>query len=135
MLDRIEGEQQVRRPPWAKWDYSLFSGGPGVLVRSKPYWWETPAGVACLMRPGDVEPIENLEIAGRRWIASRVAWKWKFTKRPLPATPEEVARVLGLTAPMSRDGEIAVAGLIREQGIGENEEMAPGFRGPDEWYA
>ena len=136
VVETIEGKGLVRQVPrMSGWDHESFCGGPGVVVRAKPYWWRPPESITWTSEIGDVEPITNIEVAGRRWIASRLAWKWKFTGRPLPATPADVAAALELKAPMSRDGEIAVSGLIREQEMTGREEMAPGFRGPDEWYA
>ena len=137
LLEKIEGESFVRVPPRnSNLRYDHFCGAPGVIVRGKPYWCDLSADrIRGLMSPRDLEPITNVEIAVRRWIASRVAWRLDAGKRPLPATVGEVAAVLELKAPMSRDGEIAVAGLICEQGMTGREEMAPGFRGPDEWYA
>jgi hypothetical protein len=134
-LAQIEGEPDLReRPLMTTWEATRLCGAPGVLVRATPYWWKAPAGTRSTSVTDDLEPIANRAIAGRRWIASRVAWKWRFAKVALPATAREVASVLGLTAPLSRDGEIAVSGLIREGEIRSNEDLAPGFRGPDEWY-
>lgn len=134
-LDPLAGEQHVRRAPLMKDKDSQFCGAPGVFVRGKPYWWECPAGTEGLLSAKDLEPVENLMIAGRRWIASRVARHWTITRRPLPETPQDVASTLKLKTPLSRDGEIAIAGLIREQELSGNHELAPGFRGPDAWYA
>lgn len=134
-LDPLEGERHVRCAARVKDHNSRFCGAPGVFVRGKPYWWECLAGVEGLLKATDLEPVENLVVAGRRWIAARVAWHWTVTARPLPATPQEVASTLKLQTPLSRDGEIAIAGLIREQTITANHELAPGFRGPDAWYS
>ena len=134
-LASLEGERHVRCPPLIKDHISEFCGAPGVFVRGKPYWWDCPEGVEGLLKAKNLEPVENLAIAGRRWIASRVAWKWKFTRTSLPRTPLEVASALKLQTPLSRDGEIAIAGLIREQTITAHHELAPGFRGPDAWYS
>src|SRR5688572_10886061 len=126
---------RTSRPLLSTWDCWGTCGGPGVLVRNKPYWWTPKGRFRWTLAPRDLEQITNPRIAGRRWIASRVAWRWQSMKRPPPATPDEVATALGLKAPLSRDGEIAVCGLIREAALQTNEDLAPGFLGPDEWYA
>jgi hypothetical protein len=136
-IDPIDGERHFRSPPKQDDRDSHTCGVPGVLVSGKPYWWAVPQGVIGLGAQPDFERIDDVIIAGRRWIASRVArtWEGTFTRTALPRTPQEVASALKLEAPLSRDGEIAIAGLIREQDISENLDRAPGFRGPDAWYA
>lgn len=132
-LESLEGTRWRRvRPMMSAWVASPAAGAPGVLVRATPYWWRAPAGVGASAATADgVEAIDDLEVAARRWIASQVASELR--NRPLPATPPAIASVLGVTGPLTADGEIALGGLLLESSL-PADDRAPGFRGPDAWY-
>lgn len=133
VLDGIEGQRWVRPvPDRVSWVSSPATGAPGVLVRAVPYTESAPPGtVATSAAAGEIEPVGDLEIAARRWIASQVAAELRG--RPLPATAAGIASALGVTGSLSRDGEIAIGGLLLESSLGEDDRV-PGFRGPDAWY-
>ena len=133
VVESIEGERWVRpRPDRQSWISSPATGAPGVLVRTDPLGRKAPPGTIATILPADeIEPIDDLEIAGRRWIASQVASELRG--RPLPATTSGIAAALGVAGPLSRDGEIAVGALLLESGLPEDD-RAPGFRGPDDWF-
>ncbi|HEU5059809.1 MAG TPA: hypothetical protein VFU21_24930, partial [Kofleriaceae bacterium] len=120
------------KPRMSAWTASPAGGAPGVLLRATPYWWKGPAGVSAAMVGEDqVEEIADLEVAGRRWIASQVASDLRG--KPLPATPPAIAAALGVRQPLSRDGEIAITALMLESAM-EPDDRPPGFRGPDAWF-
>ena len=132
-LGAVEGRRWLRMPPRAsEWDWSPFCGGPGVLVADAPYWFAGPAGADwTAVDPAALEPVGDLEVAARRWIASRAAFDLRAG--PLPDTPAGIATAIGITE-LAPDGEIALAGLLRERSLADDGRLAPGFRGPDEWY-
>lgn len=71
-------------------------------------------------------------ICWRRWIASRVAWACCDASAP---SGFDVARVrVLLENANSDDAQVALRGLSREAEV-VRDARAPGFRGPDEWFA
>jgi hypothetical protein len=135
-LDGIEGERWMREVPgFVDWRVSYHSGAPAVLVRGRPYWCPTPDGITCLTlnKYVSIEEVTALPLAMRRWIALRVAQE--FRARALPATRQAIGVALGVAGQLSRDGEIAVDALLREQTLEQAADGTPGFRGPDEWFA
>lgn len=132
-LAAVDGRRWLRMPARAsEWDWSPFCGGPGVLVADAPYWWSGPDAANWTDAAAiDLEEIGDLEVAVRRWIASRAAFDLRAAT--LPDTPAAIAAAVG-AAGLSPDGEVALAGLLRERGLDGAADRAPGFRGPDEWY-
>lgn len=133
VVDTVDGERWVRiRPRMGSWTSAQHEAAPGVLVRSAPYWWRGPAGTCTSLVSGaEVEAIDDLDLAGRRWIASQVASELRA--RPLPDTAAAIVEALGVDGPLSADGEIALAALLHERAIAPDD-RPPGFRGPDAWY-
>lgn len=85
----------------------------------------------------NLEQVDNVEVAVRRWIASRIAWQIAQQGIALPADAavSDVMTALSVNIPPSADAEIATRGLLREEReFGPSTEDVPGFRGPDEWY-
>ena len=132
-LAGIEGQRWVRpRPRLSSWMSSPATGAPGVLVRSDPYARAAPTGtLTTIVSDDEIEPIEDVELAARRWIASQVASELR--NRPLPATPRAIGSALGVSGPLTADGEIALTGLLLESSL-PADDRPPGFRGPDAWY-
>lgn len=133
-LDDIEGTRWVRvRPKERSW-FASSAGAPGVLMASCAYWLRPPLGISDVIRsnPDDVERIADLEVAARRWLTLRIAERLRF--RAMPATPSELTAALGVTGQPTRDVEIALAALHREQTLAPPDGI-PGFRGPDAWFA
>jgi hypothetical protein len=114
-----------------------FCGAPGAVTGSQPYWYLPPAiGFTAVLLPDardDLEPLTDLVITGRRWLASRIAERLSW--RPLPDSAAELAAALRVAGPVTRDAEIALAALRREASLGSPAGGMPGFRGPDEWFA
>ena len=84
-----------------------------------------------------LEHVDDVGVAMRRWMASRVAWQLAQQGVTLPpdATVSDVMAALSVDAPCSADAEIAIRGLLREEReLGPSSDTVPGFRGPDEWY-
>jgi hypothetical protein len=139
-LQGIPGERWVRLVPQrASWDYTGYCGAPAVLNRSANYRWQVPGGVSSLVLTGNekIETVDDLTIAVRRWITSRVAWQ--LARKQIVLTPSvdvsQVARTLSRTTSPSLDAEIAIRSLLREEReLGPWADAVPGFRGPDEWY-
>lgn len=113
-----------------------FCGAPGAVTGSQPYWYLPPAiGYTAVLLPDvrdDLEPMTDLMITGRRWLASRIAERLSW--RALPGSAAELAAALRAAGPVTRDAEIALAALHREASLDAAGRM-PGFRGPDDWFA
>lgn len=113
-----------------------FCGAPGAVTGSQPYWYLPPAmGFTAVLLPDerdDLEPMTDLTMTGRRWLASRIAER--LGRRPLPGSGAELAAALGAAGPVSRDAEIALEALHREASLGGAAAGMPGFRGPDDWF-
>lgn len=140
-LQDVPGERWVRLAPQrSDWDGSLFCGAPAVLNRAADYRWRAPDKTKALILRGHeaIEPVKNLTIATRRWIASRVAWQLVQAKHEpgRDTSADEVARMLSVTVPVSADAAIAVRALLRERyELDPSSDGFPGFRGPDDWFA
>lgn len=139
-LHDATGKRWVRLLPLRRrGDYSFACGQPGILHRSSDAEWQPPRrGVRMSLSVEDnLEPVDNVEVAVRRWIASRIAWQIAQQGIALPAdaTVSDVMTTLSVNIPPSADAEIAIRGLLREEReFGPSTEDVPGFRGPDEWY-
>lgn len=140
LLENIPGERWVRLTPQrAGWNYAGYGGAPAVLNRSATYRWRSPDGVSALVLTGseEIEAIDDLTIAVRRWMASRVAWQLAQQGVTLPADAmvSDVMSALAVDVPCSADAELAIRGLLREEReLGPASDAVPGFRGPDAWY-
>ena len=134
------GERWVRLPPSRRrGDYSFSCGQPGILHRSSDVEWQPPRkGVRMTLSVDEhLEHINDVGVAVRRWMASRVAWQLAQQGITLPAdaTVSDVMTALAVDVPCSADAEIAIRGLLREERkLGLSSDAVPGFRGPDAWY-
>jgi hypothetical protein len=138
LLEPIGGHSDVRIvPKLADWQVGVPSvGAPARPWPEKNYQSDDPPRTISLVAP-DLEPIPDLAIGIRRWIASRLA---RCLKDRRPRSIEEF--LVALPAQLrsaeswSQDARAAAPGLLREfREFGEEEGRVPGFRGPDEWYA
>lgn len=139
-LEHAPGERWFRVTPLR----SLWSGSgefsrPFVLQPSTEDEWHPPTGAICQLRLGRkyLERIDDVAVAVRRWMASRVAWQFaqQGVKLTTDATVSDVMTALSVDVPCSADAEIAIRGLLREEReLGPSADTVPGFRGPDEWY-
>jgi hypothetical protein len=142
VLESVPGEHWWRTIPTTRDDHVSCTGAPGVLVRAAPYWWKAPerANYVLIREQRSMEPIsrDDLPIAVRRWIASRLAWKVNKTAYFASGTPSIDGLLAALKvsdAELSADARIAARALVREQALESyDQDRAPGFRGPDDWY-
>jgi hypothetical protein len=138
-LQDVPGEHWVRQiPSRSNWRLSAC-GQPCVLHRSTDAEWKPSKKVFQLLAYSYtlVEHVDDVGIATRRWMASRVAWQLAQQGVTLPAgaTVSDVMTAMAADVPCSADAEIAIGGLLREQReLGPSPDAVPGFRGPDEWY-
>lgn len=118
------------------WQTSPFWVGCPALARPESnHLRSVPSGTTTFLGTSRVEPIGDLTVAMRRWIAVRLAYGLKdriptsladFPVRTPPLPPVEE---------WSEDARAALAGLLREfREFGSAEGAIPGFRGPDEWF-
>lgn len=133
VMGAVDGSKWYRlRPGRDHWDSFPFCGAPGVLVENAPYWWRSPDSTNFNdVSKEDLEPVEDLLVGLRRWIASRIAWEVRG--QPLAASVEGVISQLRASPP-SRDARAAIEGLLRETTSFGNHDSVPGFRGPDALY-
>jgi hypothetical protein len=139
-LRQAPGERWFRVKPLR----SLWSGPgqisrPFVLQSGTEDEWHPPEGAICQLRVGRkyLERVDHIDIAVRRWMASRVARELAQRNVTLPAdvAVSDVMTALSVNVPWSADTEIAIRGLLREEReLGPSVDDVPGFRGPDEWY-
>jgi hypothetical protein len=140
-LEAMAGERWWRVEPERKrWDWSGLCGAPGVLVRQAPYLWTNEAarlGVeGHALQDEPLEKVHDLEIAMRRWFSSRIQWELRERDARELSSISGVCRALGLPwDTLSHDGRKTIEGLVKEIALATHDERAPGFRGPDEWYA
>jgi hypothetical protein len=138
LLEPIGGHSDLRIVPvFARWQVGVqWVGAPARPWPEKNYQSDDPPRTISLVAPA-LEPIPDLAIGIRRWIASRLA---RFLKGSRPRSIEELVAVLPAQLPpverWSQDAEAAASALLREfREFGEEDGRVPGFRGPDEWFA
>jgi hypothetical protein len=120
VADAAEVERRADEPFW---------GSPGVLVRDAAYHFVPPPGAVTVVADGPLERIADLEVALRRWIARRAAWR----ARRLGV---ELARVETLApAGASNDARLALRGLAAEARLPfDPARQVRGFAAPDAVY-
>jgi hypothetical protein len=143
-LSAIEGERWWRmQPAGERWSNDDWPGAPGVLVKRVPYYWRSPTPAREFWHsPGKgritIAKIEvaEIDLAVRRWLASRVAWKLHVMDSHELTSVEEVCAVLGVEVDrVSTDGRLALTGMVHElTQIAPGLRRFPGFDGPDDWY-
>lgn len=140
-LENVAGERWWRVEPDRRfWDSSGICGAPGVLVRQASYLWSTDA-----MRLGveghalNDEPLEQVHdpvIAMRRWLSSRIQWDLRTHDERELTSISGSCTALGIRwDALSKDGQRVIEGLVQELSCANHDGRAPGFRGPDTWYA
>jgi hypothetical protein len=118
-------------------------GAPGTIVRGARYWWKPETndydGYWIDPEGDDIESITDIEMAMRRWIASRVALELRGSIESM-RTPADVCRHLDAhrriaisAEDMSEDAEQAIRGLLATHNSGEP--GVPGFTGPDSAFS
>jgi hypothetical protein len=137
LLEPIGGHAGVRIVPrlaaWAAGDSSV--GAPARPRPEADYRSISPPGALDFTEP-DLEPMPDVAVGVRRWIAGRLAC---CLKGGAPTSIEELFVISPYQLPptdrWSQDAGIAVAALLREfREIAPEPGAIPGFRAPDEWY-
>jgi hypothetical protein len=134
-----------RRPdePWLRLpadrlsfdSHDPYCGAPGLQRPTMDYAWQEPPHVYRVILSTTVpEPVDDIVVATRRWVASRAA----AAARAFDVDEsEEVERLAAAIAPslrsLSDDVRIALRALILERRAGLADGV-PGFLGPDAWY-
>jgi hypothetical protein len=140
-LEGMAGERWWRVEPERKfWDWSGLCGAPGVLVRQVSYLWATEAarlGVeGHALHDEPLEQVHDLAIATRRWFSSRIQWELREHDASELSSISGVCSALGVRLEtLSHHGRKTIQGLVKEISFATHDMRAPGFRGPDEWYA
>ena len=137
LLEPIGGHSDVRivrnLPDWQVGVQSV--GAPARPWPEKNYQNDDPPGTLSLI-DRELEPIPDLAIGIRRWIASRLARNLRGSR---PRSIEELFAVSPAPLPpgerWSQDARAAASALLREfREFSEEDGRVPGFRGPDEWF-
>jgi hypothetical protein len=139
-LREVSGERWWRSEPllanWTSWG---DAGAPAVFVRGARYWWRNPGGTHDVSVTGRIERIESagFTTASRRWLASRIAWRARDYLAARSPSVDGLLSALGASpGQLSKAGQIALDALLREASRpADSLLLAPGFRGPDEWYS
>jgi len=133
LLAPIGSRSDVRIVPrLASWQSgSQWEGAPARPWPEKNYQSHDVPGTVSLIKP-ELEPMPNLAVGIRRWIAGRLAGCLKGSK---PKSIEGLFAVSPVELDLwSQDARVAAAALIREfREFGEDGRV-PGFRAPDEWF-
>lgn len=122
-------------PKLSSWKAGIsWVGSPLLAELQADYRVPLPHGCEDLSKP-QTEPIGDVDVAVRRWIAARIAGV-VFNK--LGMNFADAAKVAAEYAPLSswtHDAQVALAALVREsQMYYPDHPEPPGFRGPDEWF-
>jgi len=127
------------KPRREYWDAREFlTGAPAVLRPDLNYRYSPPADVSDLtLRDDQTEPVADLTVAVRRWIASGLAGAAAAGGLLNTRDGEQLIRKCYPEASrISGDAIVASRALVRElDSLPEDEHTVPGFRGPDEWYS
>lgn len=134
-----EGERWHRLVPRRDyWEAREFlTGAPCVVRPELDYRYAPPEKVRDLLIPGpELEELDDLGIAVRRWMASNIAGA--AARRGLLGMRDPAALLLACfpdASSFSQDGMAAANGLVRElSSLPESTTEVPGFRGEDDWY-
>lgn len=138
-LQAIEAAGWLRIvPDYAEWKSgSDHIGAPACRRDDVPYNWRPPDGIASVAPSAlPTEPVDNVVVAGRRWIASRLARACGPRLQTLTTTNDVFASVGMESERASPDAQAAAQGLLAEQA--EEAEggltRVPGFAAPDPYY-
>ena len=142
VLDPSTDEKWQRFPPErTAWERRQgYAGAPSVVRPTLDYRWQEPPHVRTFAQSGagELEPVADIDIATRRWVASRVAGAIPIEERRLAwRDPSELlSSAFPEVVDVSDDALTAVNALLAEEELLSDEHTEiPGFRGPDEWYA
>jgi hypothetical protein len=131
------GENPLLRatPMPSRWKVDAYVVGAPVLAEpNADYRTPMPKG-AVKWTSLETEPIGDVDVAVRRWIAVRIA---AVTTKKLGMNFTDAANAAAEYAPLSAwtpDAHAALRGLVREsQQLPADHPAPPGFRGPDEWF-
>ncbi len=115
------------------------TGAPAVARPELRYDSETSEHVRRVLLNGleSLLPVDDIEVATRRWIASQIAAR--AAKFGGVERFEDSGSLFETAFPTienpSLDAHIATRGLLREvRELGQSEVDVPGFRGPSDWY-
>ncbi len=150
-LEWHEGEAWARvKPILRQWEVFDTSVGMPLIVRAEMTYRHRAAPHAGRLFPPFVlpnEPILDVAIAIRRWLATRVAQRARARMAPDARagwerglaeahSVEDLLRRAGFEAIQpSRDATLALEALRREVARSDLATVEPpGFRGPDDWY-
>lgn len=125
------------RLSWEKRD--LLTGAPALIRPHIGHNWKPPQYVISFGMDGSdpLEPIQDITIATRRWIASNIAFfAWHNGLLGIVNDPYQlISRAIADTVSISSDALIAARALVlEEQELTRKDQKIPGFRGPDDWY-
>ena len=124
------------RPKRTPWDPGCRHGCPAVLRPDLDYKWESPPHVVDV-HERDMEPIGDLTVGVRRWIAAYLGTLMGIKKAfDTISSAEDMFGVLDINPNEATDDAIKAAhALLRERPmIQENSDAIPGFCAPDEFY-
>jgi hypothetical protein len=115
------------------------TGAPAVQRAELRYDWEPPTNVRRVAANSTdrLLYVEDIAVATRRWIASRVVGRAEeFGAIERFDTPEALLKEAFHTDQNpSSDAAIAIRGAMQEAKVlGRSEVEVPGFRGPPDWY-
>jgi hypothetical protein len=122
-------------PTSSPWNVSAYLVGAPLLAQpNADYRTPMPEG-AVRLTSLETEPIGDVDVAVRRWIAVRIA---AVTTKKLGMDFTTAAIAAAEYAPLSAwtpDAHAAVRGLVREsQHLPADHPAPPGFRGLDAWF-
>jgi hypothetical protein len=138
-LNPTQNEQWHRlRPQHLYWEAGeVMTGAPALLRPEIDYRYSPPSHVLSLgVKGAELDPIADVFIAVRRWIASNLAYAARKRNLLTLRDPRELIhgcfRDIG---EISDDAVIAAQALIRElETFPDYGEKVPGFIGPDQWF-
>ncbi len=125
-----------RRPKQYKRNDGSSYGSPMVLRPDLDYTWESPPH-ASRLNERDMEPLGDLTVGVRRWIAGYLSW-WVNYKSNLSliGDAEEMFELVDVRpGSATEDARAAACGLLRERSLlAQDSALVPGFAGLDEFY-
>lgn len=138
-LAPVEGDRWWRvEPSLEDWNASGSAGAPSVLIKQVPYYWTATSSTEWIRLTDErLEPIVDLDVAVRRWVASRIAWEIDPSGDGSGiGTVGRICAALQLDENrLSVDGRSSMEGLAREMSeLSPDPRGVPGHRGPDVWY-
>jgi len=131
---------QRLRPNWSLWEAGVFiSGAPATVLTDVRYTWSPPENVftMALSEAREFEPISDVTIATRRWLAACCASAAKT--RGILGSFVDSKQFIDVVFPdldrLSEDCSHAIDALLAERRtFGFSDGKVPGFRGPDSWF-